>query len=316
MVSFPTQGLGEKIVESLYRGSMKTSDLIAFLSKGDDGPTLQGIYKSLRLLRKQQIVILHNRVAMLNSAWLAELQRFALLAEHSSPRPASDSGHFLQMRDGDRITYEFKNPIQVDIFWNHVLYILFDALPGQDRWYAYASHCWFLLARRTEELSLRDHMNKRGIRYLFTVGHKTSVDRSVIRDFDGLMSQCYMLNTPLFRERANHLGIVLNVFGDYVVEAHYDERVTGQIESFYKRTSNLTQEKAKELEQIVSQRSRIKFVIFKNTAKAKRLSKMFEKFFYFGKGNNKALISRPSSPRSGGAPKIKGRSNVDSGNRI
>lgn len=284
MVSFPIQGLGEKIVEALHRGPMMTPDLIVFLSKGETRPTLQGIYKSLRLLRKQQIVILHNREAVLNSAWLAELQRFALLSEYSSRRPtASETGHVLQMRDGDRITYEFRNPVQVDIFWNHVLYILFDALPGLDRWYAYASHCWFLIGRRKEELALQDYMNARGIRYLFTSGHRMSLDRFVAKYFNGTTSQYYMGGVPLFKNRTNNLGIVLNVFGDYIIEACYDKHITEQIENFYKRTSDVTPENIKELEQIVSQRSRIKFVISKNSVKAKKLSITFEKFFYFGK---------------------------------
>jgi hypothetical protein len=283
MIPFPTQGLGEKIVEALRQGPLKTVDLIEHLRKNKVRSTIQGVYKSLRSLRKQQIVLLHKKEAVLNQSWLQQLQKFTLLAEYAYRHPVSDSGHFLQMKDGDRITYEFKDPIQVDIFWNHVLYVLFDALPKTDRWYAYASHCWFLLGRRKDELALQNYMKARKILYLFTVGNKTPLDRVIRKDFDGINSKYHMLEKPLFAKRKNNLGIVLNIVGDYIIEAQYDKHITDSIENFYKTNITASPGKIAELETIVSLHSRIKFSITRDASKAADLSRMFEKNFYFKK---------------------------------
>jgi hypothetical protein len=279
---FPAAGLAESIVQELRYGPQSTKDLIITLQKKHK-VTVQGIYKSLRLLRAQGIIFLQNKEALLNLRWLQRLESFTSLAEHANKEPIIGSGHFLTLQDGDRITYSFKNPLQIDAFWNHVLYVLFDAIPNIDRWYAYASHCWFLLGRRKEEIVLKDFMKKRHIRYLFTVGHKLPLDRSITRDFDGVFSQYFMLDKPLFSHRSNHLGIVLNVLGDYVLEAQYDKYTVERIEQFYTKTHLATPETIAKLEEIVALPSKIRFTITKNSSKAKKLSLLFQKHFYFGK---------------------------------
>lgn len=280
MPLFPGSGLAEKIVHILRQGPLDISALMQRLQQKERRVTIQGIYKALRQLRAQQIVFLQQGEVTLNLRWLHELESFASLAEHAYHDASGSSGHFLQMQDGDRIVYAFKNPIQVDAFWNHVLYSLFEALPNVDRWFAYASHCWFLLGRRNEELALKSFMLKRGIRYLFTVGHQSPLDRTIKHDFDGTHAQYVMLEAPLFQKRANHLGIVLNVVGSYIIEAHYDKKTVERIETFYQATTKLTKEKIVELEKIVTLPARIKFVITRNEQKAKKFATMFGKRFY------------------------------------
>lgn len=280
MTLFPSSGLREEIIHLLRQGSLTTAVLIQRLQHKDQPVTVQGMYKALRKLRAQQIVFLQQGEVMLNLRWLQELESFASLAEHAYHDVSGRSGHFLQMQEGDRIVYAFKNPIQVDAFWNHVLYSLCEALPDVDRWFAYASHCWFLLGRREEELALQRFMVKRKIKYLFTVGHSLPLDRFVKHDFDGMQSQYAMLEEPLFQDRPNHLGIVLNVFGPFIIEAHYDKRTVEKIEDFYKSTTKLTIEKTQELEAIAALPSRIKFVITFNTQKAEKFARLFAKSFY------------------------------------
>lgn len=280
MLPFPTPGLGEKIIELLMKGPHKTSDLVSTLQINTK-TTIQGIYKSIRALREDGIVLMQKKEAVLNQAWLRQLEKFVILTEHAYKTPTGDSGHFLQMQDGDRITYTFKDPLQVDTFWNHVLYVLFDAFPQNHKWYAYASHCWFLLARRKEELHLKNHMNERNILYLFTVGHKTPLDKVISKDFDGIKSKYNMLDKPLFSQKPNHLGMVLNVFGDYIIEAQYDRNTTNKIEEFYRDHTTFGPDAKLALEQIVSSPSHIKFRIIRSKAKANKLAKILGKNFYF-----------------------------------
>jgi hypothetical protein len=137
-----------------------------------------------------------------------------------------------------------------------------------------------MLGRREEELALQKFMTKRGIKYLFTVGHALPLDKAIKQDFDGTLSQYAMLDAPLFSERSNHLGLVLNVVGPYIIEAQYDKQIVEQIEEFYQTTKTLTPEKQNELEAIASLPARIKFVITHNERKAAKLAKLFSKRFY------------------------------------
>lgn len=280
MVQFPASGFASEIVKIVQKRPISTQALLGLLNQ-NGVVTAQGMYKALRILRRQGIVLVHKSEVVLNQAWLRQLGKFTALAEHAYKSPVSDSGNFLQLRDGDRITYEFRDPVQVDIFWNHVLYVLFDALPKIKRWYAYASHCWFLIARRKDELALREYMQSKGVMCLFTVAHSTPLDRSVKKDFDGVHAQYHMRAEPLFLRRANAQGIVLNIFGDYIIEAQYDRVTTQNIEKFYEQNASLNSDNQKQLEEIVSSPSRVKFVITRNATRATKLTKQFEKHFYF-----------------------------------
>ncbi|MFA6447645.1 MAG: hypothetical protein WCW31_05345 [Patescibacteria group bacterium] len=283
MSLFPTPGLAEEIVQVLRRGPLEIEELRGILAKQGKAATKQGIYKALRFLRQHDMVLLVSGEAQLNVRWLQRMQSFVSFASRAYFDPTLQEGHFLQLRDGDRIQYSFKNPVQVDIFWNHVLYILFEAMPKLDRWYAYASHNWFLLARRSEELQLKNYMLRHGMRYLFTAGHRLPLDRSIAAEFDGVMSQYHMLEKPLFPKKKGSLGTVLNIVGDYVIEALYDKQTAAKIEKFYATHDKRDKKTIFELEAIVAQPAKIRFVIQKNSAKAEKLTRLFEKNFYFKK---------------------------------
>lgn len=277
---FPSDSLAEKIVLKLQQGPLRSTALIEQLQRSHTKLTRQGVYKALRTLRASGIVLLHKKEASINQVWLTQLENFTLLAQHAYRNPAFGSGHFLHMRDGDKIAYEFKNPVQVDIFWNHVLYVLLDAFQSTTDWLAYSSHCWFLIVRQSDELALMQYMTKRNIKYLFTVGHNTPLDKSIASIFDGTHTQYYMRSQPLFEHRPNHLGLVLNIFGDYVIEAIYDKTTTKRIEAFYQNNTILNDKSRHELADIVASPSKIKFSISKNSKKAQKLKQQLKKHFY------------------------------------
>lgn len=283
MALFPAIGLGEAIVEELRSGPFLSQKLKAILRSKKWRFTDQGFYKALRALRKDELVFLHKGVVSLNFRWIQRLETFISIAGHAYTDTASGAGTFLKLADGDRIVYSFKNAVQVDEFWNHVLYTLFEAIPKLDRWYAYASHDWFLLCRRDQELALMKYLKAQNIRCLYTVGHSLPLDRAVAKDFDGTYAQYAMLEAPLFLKRKNNLGIVLNILGDYVIEAHYDENTMNRIESFYRKHNSAEPSELNELEEAVTRSTRIKFVISKNHSKAQKLSRSFDKYFYFGR---------------------------------
>jgi hypothetical protein len=276
MSLFPAGGLAEAVVLELYQGPLETELLLKVLEKKGWRVTKQGVYKALKNLRDQEIALLHRGEVSLNVRWLARLERFVSLAQHAYFDPSASAGQFANLREGERIVYSFKNPVSVDTFWNHVLYILFETLPNVDRWFAYSPHHWFLLAHRKEELALMKFMAERKIRYLFTAGHRYPLDRFVAKDFDGTKAQYCMKEKPLLTSSR----LLFNVVGDFVIEAQYDARVAEAIEAFYASHQKITQEGIEELEKIVKMPGRVRFSITRNRKKAEKWKKVLEKDFY------------------------------------
>lgn len=274
-MKLPKQGIEQNIVDILKNGSLETSRLLDLVLQRFPSLTLQGIYKAVRILKKEAIIVVQKKIVALNQVWLEELERFAIKTKYNYRFNNIESLNILGMKDGDRIIYHFKDPVSVDIFWNHTLFILFDCISDVSQWYAYASHNWFLFARRGDELKLIEYMKKRGITYNFFVPHKTALDKVIRKEFDGRYMKYSILEKPLFRERKNPLGIVLNIFGDYVLEAQYDRNTTNRIEEFYRKYEKIDEENVVELKQIVSKVGEIKFMIEKNKQKAEKINKMF-----------------------------------------
>lgn len=293
MPLFPAHGLAEAIVLELREGPLETAILVRQLRAHGWHVTVQGVYKALQLLREEEIALLHRGEVSLNVRWLQRVERFLSFTQHAYFDSEAGAGSFLNLRDGERITYSFKNPVFVDAFWNHVLYLLLELLPELDRWYAYIPHHWFLLARRKEELALQQFMKKRECRYLLTVGSRLPLDRAVANDFDGVTSQYYMLEKPLFSSR-----YYLNIIGDFLIEAQYDQKVADLIEAFYQSHKSMTPSALTELEAIVKTPGRATLTISRNHRKAQKWSTLFEKNFYFGRASIPATISERKHGRS------------------
>jgi hypothetical protein len=273
---FPSHGLAGAIVRELASEPVETSLLMDRLAKRGFKVTKQGVYKALAQLRAQDIAFLQKGKVILNAHWLQRLNHFVSVAQHQFLDPKLSAGHFANLRDGERITYSFKNPVLVDTFWNHVLYILFETIPDLKNWYAYCPHHWFLLAHRQDELSLMKYMADHNIHYLFTCGHRAPLDRYMKKDFDGNNAQYHTLEKPL------HISnrYLFNVLGDYIIEAWYDASVAKRIESFYSMHNKVTDQDILTLQKIVSTHARTKFVISRNRKKAERLRRPLKKYFH------------------------------------
>lgn len=283
MPLFPGPGLAEAIVLELHQGPLETETLLKRLYARGQQATKQGIYKALRALRANEIVFLNQGEASLSVRWLERLERFVTLTQHSYFDPLSQAGHFLNLADGERVTYTFKNPTSADAFWNHALYILFEANPTVRAWYAYAPHCWYMLARKKEEQALYRFINKHGARVLYTVGNTTALDRSIAKAFDGDKTQYHLRSTPLAPGRSERLGVVVNVVGDFVIEAEYESSIVDQIETFYRTHKMINQEQIKELEAIVTTPAKVKLTIRRNQKRAQKLARSLTKPFYVGR---------------------------------
>lgn len=278
MLNFPGSILSKRIVTILSAQSLTTNNLINAINSNGFLVSIQAIYKSLKILKKEGVIVMYKKEVSLDQTWLRKIEEFIMTSKYSNKNIPQTSGHFLQMQDGDTITYNFKNALQVDIFWNHVLYSLFDTFPEERHWFAYSKHCWFLVGRKDEELNLRDYMNSKGISYIFSVLGSTKLDKYVAKYFDGKMSKYQIVSKQPIKNR--YVGFT--VFQDYIVEAKYSKETINKIDNFYQKYTEPTDENILELEKIIKNQSHIKFTIKRNNKQATQLKKTLSKNLYLG----------------------------------
>jgi len=260
----------------LQQGAIDTASLIAEIRELRPKTTKQGVYAALRQLRREEIVVLHNKKASFNVRWLKQMDQFIKSAEQNYIESDFGRDNFLNLKDGEKISYFFSNPIDTDNFWGHALVILGESsVPSSEPAYLYNPHEWFLIARRESERECFDIITKKR-RLLLTSGAKTPLDRAVAIEFDGDRGQYHMLDTPLFPKNNYYLNIV----GDFIIEVWIDSSIAAQIESLYRETEKLGDDTAEKLIRIVAGRGRSKLAISRNAKKAERLKKMLRKNFY------------------------------------
>lgn len=265
--------LEQHLISLLQKGPLSTADLLSSVRKKRSGTTKQGMYAALRKLVKAEIVVKHKTQVSLNVTWLTKLDSFTSLASHFYSSNAR-SGSFLDLADGDRISYEFKSANSTDAFWIHLL-LLLETYP-EAAFFAYNPHCWFFLVRPESERTLRDVIVRNKSQYLVTVGGKRPLDRAIKREFDGKRSQYAMRESPLFKKN----NYYVNVIGDYVIEVWIDAAHAEAIERLYRSAESFTPDVEDELRDIINAKGKTKLVVSRDKKKAEKLRRMLAKPFY------------------------------------
>ncbi|MEZ4210786.1 MAG: hypothetical protein R3B39_00600 [Candidatus Paceibacterota bacterium] len=272
----------EFIIKILKNGPISAVSLIKQVSLLRLRATKQAVYGALRKLKKSEIIVSHGKIVSLNSLWINKMSDFFAEAKHHYSLSHVEAEGFLALEDGDKITYNFKEPGIADAFWGHAFDILGNVMEKSDPIYIYNPHEWFLVAREESETALFKKFTNEKRQILVTVSGNTEIDKSMRKYFDGTYSQYYLSPVHLFKKP----NYYLNIFGDYLIEAWIDEKTNEEIERFYKTHSELNKESIKSLKNIIASQGKNKISISRNKEKANKLKKMLGRDFYMIKNHS------------------------------
>jgi hypothetical protein len=234
--------------------------------------TKQALYVVLRHLLAQEVIVKHGTQYSLSNIWLGKMAEFFARA-HERYGVRREGVDFLNLQEGDKISYAFKSPHEADRFWGHAFDVLSDTT--KDAIYIYNPHEWFILARQESELHLFNKLKDRKRHLWLTVGNKDPLDVYAKHFFDGTYLQYHMLDNPLFEKR----NYYLNIFGDFIIEAFIDPETAQKVGAFYARVEAFDDTVIPNLQALVSQ-GRTKLTISRNTKKAAKLKKTLGQYFF------------------------------------
>lgn len=258
-------------MSQLVEGPIASLDLIEQIQRTRPGTTKQGVYAVLRDLKSQDVVLLNKGMVSLNMTWVDHVAEYVARTQeqvHTSP------GHFLNLQDGEKVQYTFRDPASTDVFWNHVLQSLNRIVPTDQPFFSYCPHVWFFVAHAERERALRDQLNKRERQYLVLGGGSTVHDKVVRDECDGDMSQYHCLETPPFAQR----NVYVNAIGDFVIHVRFSADFASRLDALYKRSSaQMLQEQLREL---IEEQSPVRLTIFHNAKKAERFRKAVQQYFF------------------------------------
>jgi len=274
MKIFNNQNIEQFIIIFLSKEPLMTIVLFKKI-QGKLSCTKQGFYKSLRNLKKQEIVVIRSKKVSLSYLWVKKQSDFynSILYKYINNNiPVED---FLFLKDKDSITYKFTNISMADTFWIHALSILNQKIPINESMCIYNPHEWFLLVRNESEESLFEDMKQIKRKFVVLADNKNPLDVFVRKYFNFKTDYYYISEKKIFRKN----NYYLNVIGDYCIEVWIDKRITNLIEDFYKKTLVFDNQAEEVFKKILEIKGKNKFVISKNKEKSDKFKKIFQKFF-------------------------------------
>lgn len=268
--------ISDSIIRLLQNNPLTAGELLAHIKKSRPSTTKQAVYLAIRNLKNEEKITVHGKLVSLSRVWLMKQSDFFAVATQSYAISETSGSGYLNLEEGDRVSYAFKNPAVADVFWAHAFDILADANPRSEPICMWNPHEWFFLARHDSERAIFDRIIASGKQIWLTCGNNDPLDKYISKEFDGTHAQYYLSDRKLF-PKPNYY---LNVFGNYILEVWLDEKTTKKIDTFYKTHTKWNEEARKVIQEISIEHGKTKLTITRNARRAKKLKTMLAKPFY------------------------------------
>ena len=269
--------IDEYIINILQKKSLSGADLLGEIQKTRKTTTKQALYAALRKLKKQEIIIMNNMNISLSSVWVIRMAEFFQTAKYMYTKTISQDDGFLNLADGEKISYSFADPHTADVFWGHAFHLFTEIFPVDRPLYIYNPHQWFIIARAESEKTLFDTISNTGRTVYMLVGSRDYLDVHTSSEFNQKNFQYHATTDKVFEKR----NYYINSVGDFIIEAYLDDDITDHIDQFYTKTKILDTETTSYLENIVKKSGKVKLVISRNSKKAAKLQKTIGNYFHF-----------------------------------
>lgn len=267
------------IIDCLREGKMTGPEIVSFVANKRAGATKQAVYLALRALMHDEVVVHFKQSYRISDLFLDKVIGYFDYLK-SSDAQKTNSEPFLNLSEGDSISYSFKTPYITDQFWAHAFAVLTSYTPNEIPIVIYNPHEWFIYAHTESEQKVIDAIIKQGKYAFFTIGTKTLADVQAKKYFTNEHTQYFIDDTSKTNLARNYY---LNIFDDYIIEVWLDGKVTQNIDNWYEVVTEVGQNEIEKLETIVKQPGRTKMRISRNKKRAQRLAKQFTKNFYIPK---------------------------------
>lgn len=267
--------LEKLILEALQNGGLQNTELISEVQKLRPGTTKQGVYRILKKLAKDEIIILHNKSSSLNLNWIYETQEFIATAQFHYAKQSNNSLNFLTLNNKSKISYTFSNLAELDTFWNQVLYILNESVSPSEPLWVYNPHQWFFYSRNKNEQNLIKALKLKHRKCLVTLVYKDKLNTEIKRQNSGEDIQ-YAIEPNLLFDKPNYY---FNIIGEFLIETFIDQKINDKLDQFFANTSVLNSQNQQELNDIIQTQGKHKMVITKSSKKNDLLIKRLKDKF-------------------------------------
>lgn len=256
----------DTIIDLLSENPLQTHELVSRVVRKNT-VTKEAVYKSLRKLLKEEVIVKRGRVTSLSNQWVIDMAEKWRQAE--AKYVGKPEG--LRLAEKTSVVYTTKTIDELDTLWNHNIYQLVSLLPSGSHLYSSVPHYWFPSIRSKSEQRLMQTLKARGYVWHQMASNAKKLDRELKKYFPCEDIEYYAADIA----EKNYI----NVFGEYVLEVTLDKKAAQYIEEWYETHSSFNDASICELEKVLAIRGVYKLKIAKNKTKAARYRKIFSPYF-------------------------------------
>lgn len=265
--------LEDQIVEMLHQKEAVGPTLLAELQKKDPSTTKETFYRVVRKLLADEVINKNNKTYQLNRHWLQKIYRFS--KRHIETNESIDADNILSFEEGDKISYRFKSPNLMGIYWAHTYDMIFDQHDPRVPIMIHHPHEWLIHTRTESESFFLSRFKDDKKLVFFSIGGKTELDRRFKNEYENQFVQIgigvdYGLKNNEY----------LNVLGDFIFKVSVSKQFAKDVEAFFKKYKEITPENQKELEKLCNRKDAAKMVFTRSKKEADKWRAKFNKYFY------------------------------------
>ncbi len=255
------------IIRLLSKGKTTPSALHEAVVADGEVVTIQAVYKALRYLIKDSVVVKSGKTVEISQEWV---NRISSTFNTQTTLP--------QLADGEAAVYNYKSLVNLDAYWKHLMSALDDKFSKFPVFLYSPYHIWYHISERTQsEADYFTGFAKAQHFAFFVIGNETQLDQNFKKQF-----QDEYLQIDTWRKSSLRENNYLTIIDDYIIDTILSNKMTEAIRKYY--SSALPLEDATiQLNMVLLEPSKSKIKIERNRKKANLLRKKLSKNFFIPK---------------------------------
>lgn len=269
------QSIEDIIIETLAKNPYTLGpDLLLLIQKIRPKTTKQALYSALKSLIESETVAKIGSKYFLSRLWLQKINKlFKTQKEKEVVRDV-----IFDLKEKESISYHFPSLLVCDTYWAHVFNLLIDWIPKDSPTFVWNPHEIFTVGRIQIEKDIFWEFQEKNKYAFFITRGETPLDMEFKKTWKNDYVSISTDNKLKFEN-----SYYLNIFKDFIIEVFLDEKLTKEIDNFYKNTPKLNPENIKLFENLLSKKYPVRMKISRKKEKASLLRKKLSKDFYIPK---------------------------------
>jgi hypothetical protein len=264
MIYTKKESLEDRIVRLLSSRNQTITSLVSELSNEGNKSTIQGIYKALRFLRTEEVVIKTNEIFSLSEEW-----------RNKTVSELSKTDNRFELSEGESIRLDLASLVHLDQQWKNIVLPFHEVYPNHPVFFYNPHDIWIHLSetRKQSEIAYYKTFEDTKTYGFIMNGGSTPFDKLIKTE----RSNNYVQITTGDSGFKN--TDYLTIFSDYIITVRVSPRLAQEIESCYQNADSVIQLESL-LHKIGIEKKKVKLFIEKNKMKAKKLRKKMSADFH------------------------------------